>query len=49
MTDCFLPKNCSPDVTVDGNSVKYTKGGWNTAYGNLIIDPQKQPNATYSW
>ena len=47
-SDQFLQENCGPDVVVNGKFVKYLKGSWGIAYGNIIIDPRKEPNAALS-
>ena len=48
-TDQFLQKNCGPHVVVKEGSIKYLKATWGITYGNIIFDPQKQPNAAFLW
>eukprot|EP01084_Bolivina_argentea_P299099 515542_1 len=47
----FLKKNCAKDITISSNQTEIYNAlyCWNTCYGNVVIDPQKFPNAQYKW
>ena len=47
--DRFLAKNCGPDIVINGKTVTYSKGSWNVAYGDVIVDGSKYPNGIYEW
>ena len=48
-TEKFLKTNCDKAITIDKGNHIHTSTGFFVAYGNVVIDPQKYPNAMYKW